>query len=184
MPHELSVYFAYSHSWWHFSTRRCRFRRSVYLVCIAQPKLAAHATFGLIIRRPRIAGGTLTIALDSTVKLVEMTSKDTKHHIIRLQHGSNGNILTMRASSSQEHERWVVAIAAAMSTSAYDRNGPTSCSGNGSKMFQRFWTAKSQPTFYGASTRGDSSLRRMLRRNIPTAMQFFLTVSQIIAAAR
>lgn len=170
-------------SWSHFSIRRCRFQSSVCLVCTAQPKLAAsRAAFDLIIRRPRVAGGTLTIALDSTAKFVKGLGKDTEHHIIRLQYGSNGKILTMRASSSQEREYWVAAIGAAMSASIHPKHGLASCNENGSNAFQRVWMTKSQPIPYGAPTRGDS-LRRLVRHNIPAAMQLFLTVGQIIAAA-
>ncbi|CAI5726829.1 unnamed protein product [Peronospora effusa] len=159
------------------------FLSSVCLVCTAQPKLAAsRAAFHLIIRRPRVAGGTLTIALDSTVKFVKGLRKDIEHHIIRLQYGSNGKILTMRASSSQEREYWVAAITAAMSRSIHPRHGPASRTGNGSTIFQSFWTTKSQPTTYGAPTRGDSLLRRLVGQNIPEAMELVLTVGQIIAA--
>ncbi|CAI5726833.1 unnamed protein product [Peronospora effusa] len=159
------------------------FLSSVCLVCTAQPKLAAsRAAFHLIIRRPRVAGGTLTIALDSTVKFVKGLRKDIEHHIIRLQYGSNGKILTMRASSSQEREYWVAAITAAMSTSIHARHGPASRTGNGSTIFQSFRTTKSQPTTYGAPTRGDSLLRRLVGQNIPEAMELVLTVGQIIAA--
>ncbi|CAH0522663.1 unnamed protein product [Peronospora belbahrii] len=161
------------------------FPSPVCLVCVAHLKQAATCgAFNLVIRRPRIAGGTMTIALDSTVKLVNVFSKDAENHIIRLQHGSNGKLLTMRASSSQERERWLAAIAAALSTSVHSRSGSkTSSTGNAFKMFQSFRPTKPQPISHDDPTRGNSSFQRMIRQNIPGAMQLLLTVGQIITAA-
>ncbi|KAG2779193.1 hypothetical protein PC129_g23408 [Phytophthora cactorum] len=94
---------------------------TVYLVCTPRAKIAStkhttQAIHNLVVERPRIAGGTLTIPLDSTVKFVKSWSKDIEHNIIRLTHGSNSKNLVLRAPSPQEREQWMTAIASALST--------------------------------------------------------------------
>ncbi|GMF20180.1 unnamed protein product [Phytophthora fragariaefolia] len=92
-----------------------RFLSTIYLVRTALPRLplvkyTTAAAFNLIIQRPRIAGGTLTIPLDSTVKIVSGLSKDVAGNVIRLQYGPSNKNLVMRALSPSECGRWLNAI--------------------------------------------------------------------------
>ena len=103
----------------------CRFLSTVYLVQMAPPKIAwtdspiQAATLYLTVRRPRIAGGALTIPIDSTVRLVKCSRKEASHNIIRLQYGSAPHkCLVMRAVNSLEHEKWLVGIIRAMAAAA------------------------------------------------------------------
>ncbi|POM67397.1 Hypothetical protein PHPALM_16615 [Phytophthora palmivora] len=176
---------------------------TVYLVCTAQPKLAGventtQAIFNLVIQRPRIAGGTLTIPLDTTVKVVNALSKDTKHHIVRLRYGSKHKKIAMRASSSHECEQWLLAITAALSPPQSVKY--SSSTGSSPNLSTNTHTAKdsvkdskqpqpnrskkpSQTKTTRRTAPANSSLRRMVRQNIPASIQFLSTISQIIASA-
>ena len=177
----------------HFCNRilicRYRFPSTVNLLCAARPEIAGtkqSTAFNLVVQRPRIAGGTLIILLDSTVTLTEEFSNDTDRHILRLQYGSNGKHLNMRSSSSQEHQRWLITITAAMSPPFHPDNGPTSSTGNvpkrtiRSRMTKR--TKKAQSALQSTSRQRGCSIRRVIRQNVPAAMQVFLTFGQIIAS--
>ncbi|KAL3673981.1 hypothetical protein V7S43_001666 [Phytophthora oleae] len=149
------------------------FLSTVYLVNITQPKFASakrttQMAINLVVQRPRVAGGTLTIRLDSTVRLVN-TGKDKEHNIIRLQYGSKAKHLAMRAARSHDRKQWSVALSAAISQSQQIQK-PTKSS-------------KTSHGVYAASPPAHSSFRRVVRRNIPSAMQFVITVGQIIASA-
>ncbi|TDH64785.1 hypothetical protein CCR75_007568 [Bremia lactucae] len=96
-----------------------RYQGTVKLDCTTQTKLinltcTTQAIYNLVIERPRIAGGTLTIALDSTIKFVKCSYKDIKLNIIRLHYGSSRKCLVLRALSSIEREQWMTAIAASI----------------------------------------------------------------------
>ncbi|KAH7481816.1 hypothetical protein KRP22_011218 [Phytophthora ramorum] len=95
---------------------------TVYLMHVALPlfdstKRPAQAAFNLVIQRSRIAGGTLTIPIDSTVRLVKCSGREAMHNTIRLRYGAMRKCLTMRASDSLEREKWLVGIIAAMGAS-------------------------------------------------------------------
>ncbi|EGZ27659.1 hypothetical protein PHYSODRAFT_293433 [Phytophthora sojae] len=169
------------------------FLSTIYLVRTALPKRNTEAAFNLVIQRPRVAGGTLTIPLDSTVKIVNDIGSDTARNIIRLEHGSSCKRLVMRASSSVEHERWLYAIATA--TTQFVEHTTTCDSFDTS---ERHRAKNSQPAVttqqpaqhatrsqasHVAPANSSCSLGRMLRQNVPNVMQFFTTVGQIIAAA-
>ncbi|RQM12185.1 hypothetical protein DD237_002820 [Peronospora effusa] len=105
------------------------FLSTVYLVQMAPLKTVwtdspiQAATLHLIIRRPRIAGGVLTVPIDSTVRLVQCSLKEASHHTIRLRYGRpHRKCLVMRASNSLEYDKWLVGIIRAMAAAA-----PTPC---------------------------------------------------------
>ncbi|KAJ8578868.1 hypothetical protein ON010_g332 [Phytophthora cinnamomi] len=227
-----------------------RFLSTIYLVRAATPKLPAttstKAAFNLVIQRPRVAGGTLIIPLDCTVKVVKDFSSDAAHNLIRLEYGLKSKRLIMRASSPLQRGRWLNAIltvlqqlvelvpsstATCNSTStSKSRQAPqlanrtknsqpsrstqplqahsTSTSATNATAMQRDANLASTRSFSACGKTGISrstpktarhaphshhsqvaptsssySLRRMLRQNIPDAIQFFTTVGQIVAAA-
>ncbi|KAG7388080.1 Mitochondrial fission process protein 1 [Phytophthora pseudosyringae] len=92
------------------------FLSTVYLVhsAVVGSTRASDAVFNLVIHRPRIAGGTLTIPIDSSVRLVKGAAKEAPHNTIRLRYGHARKCLVMRASSSLEREKWLVALIQAM----------------------------------------------------------------------
>jgi hypothetical protein len=107
--------------------RECRFLSTVYLVCNTLSKRAGakrltQAAFNLIIQRPRVAGGTLIVPIDATVRLVKCSGREGKHHTIRLRYGATGarKCLVMRASSSLEREKWLIGILAAMAAIRFE----------------------------------------------------------------
>ncbi|KAF4038852.1 hypothetical protein GN244_ATG08832 [Phytophthora infestans] len=177
------------------SCSRLWFLSTVYLACTQQAKFAGskHATqaiYSLVILRPRIAGGTMTIPLNFTVKFAKIRSRDVYYSTIRLTHGSSNKKLVLRASGPQEREQWVAAIAAALSVyrkadehatlralSQSDVKASTSASGPS----QHTSTYPRRPSVSHATPA--SSLRRMVRRNLPAAMQLFISVGQMIASA-
>ncbi|KAE8880300.1 hypothetical protein PF010_g32317 [Phytophthora fragariae] len=94
---------------------------SVYIVRVtsktcAAAKYSEASSSCLIVRRSRFAGGLLTIALDSTVRLIQCSTKDVEHNIIRLQYGRRGKLLVMRAANDVEHKEWITAITSSLST--------------------------------------------------------------------
>ncbi|KAI9910612.1 hypothetical protein PsorP6_010366 [Peronosclerospora sorghi] len=171
------------------SVQSCKllwFPSTVYFVANAQPPpraSAPRATYHLVIQRPRVAGGTLTIALDSSVQLVNGFTKDSAYHIIRLQHGAHGQELVMRASSSHERERWLVALTAAMTSSEPEKKRST-CPEHGSARSTRpQGSTKCHPSkSHKDRTRDASSLLRFIRHNLPAAMHLVLALGDIIAS--
>ncbi|KAG3046277.1 hypothetical protein PI124_g24544 [Phytophthora idaei] len=102
------------------------FLTNVYLVhaALVDAKYPTDAAFNLVIHRPRIAGGTLTIPIDSSVRLVKCSRKEASHNTIRLRYGKTRKCLVMRASDSLKREKWLVGIIQAMA--AAQNLGPTS----------------------------------------------------------
>ncbi|KAG6623183.1 uncharacterized protein IUM83_06256 [Phytophthora cinnamomi] len=103
----------------------------VYLVHIAVPapsstRRPSPAVFTLVIQRPRIAGGFLTIPLDSTVKLLPCFGTDADRNTIRLQYDSTveeqTQSIVMCASSAAEREKWRGAITSAIDAAQDARN--------------------------------------------------------------
>ncbi|ETI43929.1 hypothetical protein F441_11199 [Phytophthora nicotianae CJ01A1] len=72
------------------------------------------AVFNLIIRRPRFAGGNLSIPIDSNVRLVKCSRKEAPYNTIRLRYGKTRKCVVIRASDSLEREKWLVGIIQAM----------------------------------------------------------------------
>ncbi|KAE9062781.1 hypothetical protein PF005_g29700 [Phytophthora fragariae] len=178
------------------------FLSTIYLVPTALPKLpvvkgTTEAVFTLVVKRSRVAGGTLTIPLDSTIKIVKSSSRDVERNVIRLEHGSTCKRLVMRASSPQEREKWLNAIRTAVSaTQQCMQHVPaptTTCSSASTpkrpctKDSQPSQPRQAQPTTQHAAHvapfSSSCSLRRMLGRNVPNVMQFVTTVGHIVAAA-
>ncbi|KAG7375362.1 Mitochondrial fission process protein 1 [Phytophthora pseudosyringae] len=87
-----------------------RLHRSCRLEIIGRYQALFDCAFSLIIQRPRFAGGLQTIPLDATVELLQGSTKDIAHNIIRLQYGPKGKHLVLRASSSFERKGWVIAL--------------------------------------------------------------------------
>ena len=169
-----------------------RFPSTVYLLCAAQPNIAAtkdSTAFNLVIQRPRIAGGTLILALDATVTLVQANGmRDTDRHVLRLQYGPSSKHLILRASSSQERQQWLVAIAAALPTPVCSDKGYTGRTRNVPRRRLRARVPKrakkaQQSPFQAVPLQRGCSIRRVIRQNVPAAMQVFLTFGQIIASA-
>ncbi|ETI43930.1 hypothetical protein F441_11197 [Phytophthora nicotianae CJ01A1] len=180
------------------------FLSTVFLICTPQTKIAGlkHATqavymYNLVIQRPRITGGALRIPLDSTVKFVKNLSSDIERNIIRLTHGPNSKTLVLRASSPQELQQWLAAITAALSTYATNQSAvkapakmrmttipkiPTTSVPPFAVSKQHTSTLPQNPTVI-CSAPIACSLRRVVRQNIPAAMQLFISVGQIIASA-
>ncbi|KAG1699772.1 hypothetical protein DVH05_012665 [Phytophthora capsici] len=159
------------------------FLSTVYLVHITQ------GNFNLVIKRPRVAGGTLTIPLDLTVRISNPISKDREQNIIRLQYGPKATQLVMRAASYQDRKQWLVAIAAAMPASLQSKNEELQRrSYNAPEIAIKSPAKRSQPrekpTRYSheAFTPAHNSFHRVVRHNIPSAMQFVITIGQIIAS--
>ncbi|EGZ27661.1 hypothetical protein PHYSODRAFT_293435 [Phytophthora sojae] len=72
------------------------------------------APFNLIIHRPRIAGGRLSIPIDSRVRLVKCRRREAAHNTIRLRYGKTRECLVVRASNSLERSKWQIALIQAM----------------------------------------------------------------------
>ncbi|CAI5738965.1 unnamed protein product [Hyaloperonospora brassicae] len=168
------------------------FPSTVYLLGAAQPNIAAtkdSTAFNLVIQRPRIAGGTLILALDATVKLIrENGMKDTDRHVLRLQYGPSSKHLILRASSAQERQQWLVAIAAAMPPPGCSDHGDTGRTGNVPRRRMRARVPKrakkaQRPPFQSVPLQRGCSIRRVVRQNVPAAMQVVLAFGQIIASA-
>ncbi|KAF4038851.1 hypothetical protein GN244_ATG08830 [Phytophthora infestans] len=92
------------------------FLTNVYLVhaAVVDARYPTEAAFNLIIHRPRIAGGDLTIPIDSSVRLVICCRKEAPRNTIRLRYGKMRKCLVIRASDSLEREKWLVGIIQAM----------------------------------------------------------------------
>ncbi|KAF1775800.1 hypothetical protein GQ600_24581 [Phytophthora cactorum] len=186
----------------HAVTCSCRVLSTVYLVCTPRAKIAStkhttQAIHNLVVERPRIAGGTLTIPLDSTLEQGHRAQHHSANPRFKQQEPCTA------CPSPQEREQWMTAIASALSTPLqsasmcrYQRPGPRlemlrkclqSCEWPNDSYNQRAAICYVEPTHNAASTMPQRSqtcsLRRIVRRNIPATMQLFITVGQIIASA-
>ncbi|CEG41812.1 uncharacterized protein PHALS_12133 [Plasmopara halstedii] len=92
------------------------FLSTVYLVHAAffDTNLSTDTVFNLIVRRPRVAGGTLTIPIDSSVRLVKCSRGEARYNTIRLRYGISRKCLILRASDTLERDKWLVGIIQAM----------------------------------------------------------------------
>ncbi|GMF18998.1 unnamed protein product [Phytophthora lilii] len=109
-----------------------RLLSTVYLVQTALPaficaKRPTQAVFSLIIHRPRIAGGNLTIPIDAAVRLVKCSRREAAYNTIRLRYGETRKCLILRASNSLEREKWLVGIIQSIAAAQDLDNAPTSC---------------------------------------------------------
>ncbi|KAK1948585.1 hypothetical protein P3T76_000874 [Phytophthora citrophthora] len=160
------------------------FLSTIYLVRVVSPS-ASQTTFNLVVQRPRVAGGTLTIPLNSTVQILSAVRKDREQHdIIRLQYGAKATHLVMRAVSAHDRKQWIDAISAAISKGEEVRQ--RSCTTP--RIATQFTSRRTKlsrpspnPTRFSHE---HDSFRRVVRHNIPPAMQFIITVGQIIASVR
>ncbi|KAG3085053.1 hypothetical protein PI124_g19025 [Phytophthora idaei] len=90
---------------------------TVYIVRVASKTLSStKRSSTLVIQRPRFAGGLLTIPLDGTVQLIQCSTKEVAHGIIRLQYGPKGKTLVMRAANAFERKKWIAAIVDSLAT--------------------------------------------------------------------
>ncbi|TDH64784.1 hypothetical protein CCR75_007569 [Bremia lactucae] len=102
-----------------------QFQSTAYLVHAASfdTTLSSDAVFNLIVHRPRISGGILTIPIDSTVRLVKCFRSEARHNTIRLRYGKEQKCLIVRVFDSLERDKWLAgiirAIAAAQNLENY-----------------------------------------------------------------
>ncbi|KAF1793842.1 hypothetical protein GQ600_23780 [Phytophthora cactorum] len=91
---------------YHRVHRSCRLEDVVFYQALFDPGHPASA----------LRGWSIAIPLDGTVQLIQCSTKEVAHGIIRLQYGPKGKTLVMRAANAFERKKWIATIVDSLAT--------------------------------------------------------------------